>query len=96
MTPIHNRPELLRVLDQAAKAVALLKIRDANGVVLSGTIQFVENGYLDRIIIESPDLQRYTKVFVSEIRQIDSDVLLELNDIVSQNFEVVAPVEMVI
>lgn len=96
MTSIHNRQELLRVLDQAAKAVALLKIKDIHGVSLTGTIQFVENGYLDRIIIESPDLQRYTKVFISDIKQIDSDLLLELNDIVSQNFEVVTPVEITI
>jgi len=92
MTPIHNHAELVKVLEQASKALALLRIRDAFSGEYFGTIQFIENGLLDKIIVESADMKNYSKVSLADIARIDSDVLLELNDIVSQNFEVVAPI----
>ncbi|HEY3403256.1 MAG TPA: hypothetical protein VGK59_07705 [Ohtaekwangia sp.] len=89
MTPIQNRAELVSVLAQAANGLAFLNIKDVYGKEYSGTIQFIENGLLDKIIIESHDLVQYSKVSLADITRIDSDILLELNNIVSQNFEVV-------
>jgi hypothetical protein len=94
MTPIHNRAELLKVLEQASKSVALLRIKNIYSGEFTGTIQFIENGLLDKIIVESADLKHYTKISIADIVRIDSDIFLELNNIVSQNFEVVAPVEV--
>ena len=94
MTPIHNRAELLKVLEQASKSVALLRIKNIYSGEFIGTIQFIENGLLDKIIVESADLKHYTKISIADIVRIDSDIFLELNNIVSQNFEGVAPVEV--
>ena|SRR5688572_11766752 len=92
MTPIHNHAELVKVLEQASKAFALLRIKDTFSGEYFGTIQFIENGFLDKIIVESADMKNYSKVSLADIARIDSDVLLELNDIVSHNFQVVSPI----
>jgi hypothetical protein len=94
MTSVYTREDLLSLLDQSIRSIALLKITVNHSFEYEGTIQFIENGLLNKIIIESVDMKRYTKVDLMHITQIRSDIKLRLQDETSHYFDIVLPVHV--
>jgi hypothetical protein len=92
MTSVYTREDLLSLLDQSVRSIALLKITVNHTFEYEGTIQFIENGLLNKIIIESIDMKRYTKIDLMHITQIKSDIKLRLQDETSHFFDIVLPV----
>lgn len=88
MKTIDNRPLLLAILNQAVEKSATLSLKLRNiATLVTGRIEWVEDGTLEKISIEIAP-RNFKPVRISDIQMFTSSIQLAHDDGISFTFEI--------